>query len=83
MGHHVGDVNRESIIAQRMKSSNGARSVTLAQILASWLIEQGLAEAAIFQQIEASVQSEVSAAVEFALNAPYPAVEEVDSHVFA
>ena len=47
------------------------------------VVEQGLAEKAIFAQIEQEVSNEVSVAVDFALNAPYPAVEEVDQHVFA
>jgi TPP-dependent pyruvate/acetoin dehydrogenase alpha subunit len=51
-------------------------------MLSSWLIEHQLADAGIFEQIESHVQAEVQAAVEYALNAPFPAPEEVSKHVF-
>ena len=37
----------------------------------------------MFEQIEKDTRHEVDTAVQFALNAPYPDVEEVDQHVFA
>jgi TPP-dependent pyruvate/acetoin dehydrogenase alpha subunit len=41
-----------------------------------------MADEGIFEQIENSVNSEVQAAVTFALNAPFPAPEEVSKHVY-
>ncbi len=52
------------------------------KMLSSWLIENKLADAGIFEQIEGQVQGEIEAAVEYALNAPFPAPEEVTKHVF-
>ncbi len=52
------------------------------KILSGWLTENGLADAGIFEQIETSVVSEVQTAVEYALNAPFPAPEEVTNHVY-
>ena len=52
------------------------------KMLSSWLTENKLADASIFEQIESSVQSEILAAVEIALNAPFPAPEEVSKHVY-
>jgi TPP-dependent pyruvate/acetoin dehydrogenase alpha subunit len=46
------------------------------------LIQNKLADAGIFEQIESQVRSDVEAAVEYALNAPFPAPEEVSQHVY-
>jgi pyruvate dehydrogenase E1 component alpha subunit len=51
--------------------------------LSNWLIENEMADAGIFEQIESTVSSEVESAVTFALNAPFPAPEEVTNHVYA
>ncbi len=53
------------------------------KLLSTWLIEQHLADAQIFEQIERRVRAEVDAGVQFALNAPYPNPGEVDQHVYA
>lgn len=82
LGHHVGDINREYYRTKDEEAYWRGERDPMKQ-LATWLVEQGLAEESIFQQIETDIQKEVTAAVEFALNAPYPALEEVDQHVFA
>jgi len=82
MGHHVGDVNREYYRSKAEETYWRTERDPLQQ-LAGWMVEQGLAEAELFDQIDTSVRNEVTAAVEFALNAPYPALEEVDQHVYA
>ena len=53
------------------------------QILASWLIDQHLADQATLEQISDRVRSEVEAGVEFALQAPFPELSEVDQDVYA
>ncbi|MCB0185534.1 MAG: dehydrogenase, partial [Caldilineaceae bacterium] len=82
LGHHVGDVNRE-YYRSKAEEEEWRTARDPMQLLAEWMVEQGLAETAIFTQIEQEVSNEVSQAVDFALNAPYPAVEEVEQHVFA
>jgi TPP-dependent pyruvate/acetoin dehydrogenase alpha subunit len=42
-----------------------------------------MADTGIFEQIESTVDKEMEAAVNFALNAPFPAPEEVSKHVYA
>ncbi len=81
-GHHVGDVNREYYRSkeEELQWRDGRDPLKL---LATWLADQQLAEGDILQQIEESVQNEVSDAVEFALNTPYPSPAEVDHHVYA
>jgi pyruvate dehydrogenase E1 component alpha subunit len=82
MGHHVGDVNREYYRSKEEENYWRTERDPM-KVLAGWMVDQGLAEAEIFDQIETGVRSEVTAAVDFALNAPYPALEEVDQHVYA
>jgi pyruvate dehydrogenase E1 component alpha subunit len=53
------------------------------KILSNWLIEQGLADKKIFDQIESEAKEEVETGAEFAINSPYPDVSEVDQHVYA
>ncbi|MBX3014665.1 MAG: thiamine pyrophosphate-dependent dehydrogenase E1 component subunit alpha [Caldilineaceae bacterium] len=82
LGHHVGDVNREYYRPKDEESYWRTERDPMKQ-LAQWMVDQKLAEADIFEQIETDVRNEVTAAVDFALNAPYPAPEEVDQHVYA
>jgi pyruvate dehydrogenase E1 component alpha subunit len=51
--------------------------------LAKWLIERGHADAASLDQITAEVRAIMEAAVKFAIDSPYPNVEEVEKHVYA
>jgi pyruvate dehydrogenase E1 component alpha subunit len=81
LGHHVGDISREYYRPkeEELKWRNDRDPL---KILSNWLIENKLADAGIFEQIEAGVQAEVQASVEYALNAPFPAPEEVSQHVY-
>ncbi len=63
LGHHVGDVNREYYRSKEEEAYWRTERDPMKQ-LAGWMVEQGLAEAGIFQQIETSVGSEVTVAVE-------------------
>lgn len=82
LGHHVGDISRgnyrSSEEEQQWRSSRDPL-----KLLSDWLIHHGLADPALIGQIDREVAAEVAASVEFALNAPYPAPEEVGQHVFA
>ncbi|MCB0171084.1 MAG: thiamine pyrophosphate-dependent dehydrogenase E1 component subunit alpha [Anaerolineae bacterium] len=81
-GHHVGDVNR-AYYRSKEEEQHWMTHKDPLKILSEWLIEQKLAEPQMFEQIEKDTRHEVDTAVQFALNAPYPDVEEVDQHVFA
>ncbi len=82
LGHHVGDISREYYRSkdEEMKWKTDHDPL---KMLSSWLMEHQLADEGIFEQIEGQVRSEVEAAVEYALNAPFPAPEEVTQHVYA
>jgi pyruvate dehydrogenase E1 component alpha subunit len=81
LGHHVGDISRE-YYRPKGEELQWRNEHDPLKMLSSWLIENQLADAGIFEQIESHVQAEVQSAVEYALNAPFPAPEEVSKHVF-
>lgn len=80
-GHHVGDINR-AYYRSKEEEQHWTTNKDPLKILSEWMIEQQLTEAQIFEQIEKDVRGEVETAVQFALDAPYPGLEEVDQHVF-
>jgi len=82
LGHHVGDVNREFYRPKDEERRWRAERDPLTT-LAGWLTAQGLADAGIFEQIESQVRGQISAAVEYALTAPFPEPEEVSTNVYA
>lgn len=82
LGHHVGDVNREYYRSKEEENYWRTERDPL-QLLARWMADEGLAERPLFEQIEETISAEVKAAVDFAVNAPYPQPDEVDIHVYA
>lgn len=82
MGHHVGDINRSSYRAKEEEQRWKAERDPL-KILATWLLAQQMATPDDFQRVEREVRAEIDAGLQFALNAPYPDLSEVDQHVYA
>lgn len=80
-GHHVGDISREYYRSKEEEAQWRQRDPLT--VLSTWLIDEGMAEQAILERIDTEVRGEVEQAVEFALNAPYPAKSEVTRHVYA
>jgi len=80
-GHHVGDINRRYYRSKEEEEEWKTHRDPL-NTLSAWLIGQTMADGAIFDQIENEVRAEVAAAVDYALNAPFPAPEEVGKHVY-
>ena len=81
-GHHVGDINRGFYRTKEEEQMWMTERDPL-KLLSGWAIDQHLADAGMFDQIEKDVRAEAVAAVQFALNAPYPDPSEVDKHVYA
>jgi TPP-dependent pyruvate/acetoin dehydrogenase alpha subunit len=81
-GHHVGDVNR-AYYRSKEEEAHWVKERDPLIILSGWMIENKIADREIFAQIEQDVQKEAETAVQFAINAPYPHVSEVDQHVYA
>ena len=53
------------------------------KLFAQWLQKNKLAEDKLIERIQSEVAAEIKSAVDFALTAPYPAVDEVDENVYA
>lgn len=81
-GHHVGDINREYYRSKQEELEWKTKRDPIKN-LAGWLIAEKLADAASLEAIETEVRAEMKAAVEFAIAAPYPGVEEVEQDVYA
>jgi TPP-dependent pyruvate/acetoin dehydrogenase alpha subunit len=81
-GHHVGDINREYYRSKEEEKHWKTERDPL-KLLADWLIAQGLADSARFSGVRSELEAEMRKAVEFAMAAPYPGVEEVDQDVYA
>ena len=82
MGHHVGDVDR-SFYRLKQEEQQWAQERDPLKIASEWMIKQQLATQEELDQVHADVGSEIEAAVQFALEAPFPNVSEVDTHVYA
>ena len=81
-GHHVGDINREYYRSKEEEQQWRTERDPL-KLLSTWLIENDMAEAHMFEQIEKETTAEVEAGVNFALTTPYPNEVEVNQHVYA
>jgi len=80
-GHHVGDINREYRTKQEEQSWSSQRDPI--KLLGDYLIAQKLADPASLDAIASQVKIELAQAVEFAINASYPAVEQAEQDVYA
>jgi TPP-dependent pyruvate/acetoin dehydrogenase alpha subunit len=81
-GHHVGDVNRE-YYRPKQEEQMWKRDRDPITNFGKWLVQQNVSNAAALEQIQSELELEMKKAVEFAVAAPYPAIEEVDEDVYA
>jgi acetoin:2,6-dichlorophenolindophenol oxidoreductase subunit alpha len=81
-GHHVGDINREYYRSKQEEQMWKTERDPIMNF-ATWMIDQKITDAAKLQAIEDEVRAEMKAAVEFAIAAPYPTIDEVDQDVYA
>jgi len=80
-GHHVGDINRE-YYRSKEEEKHWKTNRDPIKMLVDWLTEQG-ASAERMNLIDTEVAAEMKRAVEFALAAAYPQVEEVGQDIYA
>jgi pyruvate dehydrogenase E1 component alpha subunit len=80
-GHHVGDVNREYRTREEEREWMTGRDPL--ETLAGRLTGQGLTDAGTFERILTDVKTEIERGVQYALDAPYPALTQVDEDVYA
>jgi acetoin:2,6-dichlorophenolindophenol oxidoreductase subunit alpha len=81
-GHHVGDINREYYRSKQEEQEWKTKRDPIKN-MGDWLVSQKLVNASELQKIASEVGEEMKAAVEFAIAAPYPSVEQVDQDVYA
>jgi len=81
-GHHVGDINRE-YYRPKQEEHLWKSDRDPIKVLGLWLMQQGYADAAALEAISQEVSSVIESAVKFAMDAPYPSVDEVEKHVYA
>jgi acetoin:2,6-dichlorophenolindophenol oxidoreductase subunit alpha len=81
-GHHVGDIDRAYYRSKQEEEQWKTRRDPI-QLLARRLRDEKTADDASLHGLEEEIKKEIAAAVQFALNAPYPDPSEVDKHVYA
>jgi TPP-dependent pyruvate/acetoin dehydrogenase alpha subunit len=81
-GHHVGDIDR-AYYRSKQEEQEWVTARDPLKILSEWLTEEGLTDQAVLDSIRTEVKTQIEAGVKFALEAPYPAVSEVDEDVYA
>jgi TPP-dependent pyruvate/acetoin dehydrogenase alpha subunit len=81
-GHHVGDIDRAYYRAKTEEEEWKSKRDPL-KLLAEWLQKSEMADSKLLAQIEREIATHIKEAVDFALNAPYPELDEVDQHVYA
>jgi len=81
-GHHVGDINREYYRSKQEELEWKTKRDPIKN-MGEWLVSQKFADTTNLKAIEEEVRQEMKVAVDFAIAAPYPSVEEVDQDVYA
>ncbi len=81
-GHHVGDINREYYRSKHEEQQWKADRDPI-NVLGRWLIERSYADPASLERISKEVRAIMEAAVKFAIDAPYPQVDQVGQDVYA
>jgi len=81
-GHHVGDISREYYRSKQEERTWKAERDPIKNF-AAWLTGQKICDAAALEHVQSKVAAEMESAVKFAVDAPYPEVQEVEQHVYA
>ncbi|AEQ53628.1 thiamine pyrophosphate-dependent dehydrogenase E1 component subunit alpha [Pelagibacterium halotolerans] len=81
-GHHVGDINR-TYYRSKEEEAEWKENRDPITNFGAWLTAERLATAEELQAITDQIRADAEAAVNYALDAPYPDAGEVDMHVFA
>jgi pyruvate dehydrogenase E1 component alpha subunit len=81
-GHHVGDIDRSYYRAKTEEEEWKSKRDPV-KLLGEWLKKSEMADDKLLDQIEEEIATHIKAAVQFALDAPYPDADEVKLHVYA
>lgn len=80
-GHHVGDINR-AYYRSKAEEEDWKTDRDPLTILANFLLAANHTEQSVIDQIHTEVSKEIEEGAKFALDAPYPDIDEVDQHVY-
>jgi pyruvate dehydrogenase E1 component alpha subunit len=80
-GHHIGDISREYYRSKAEEQKWKERDPI--KLFKEWMLSKSVADQNTIAGIEAEVQSQIEAAVKFAIDAPYPSPDEVDQDIYA
>ncbi len=81
-GHHVGDINRDYYRA-KTEEHHWKTERDPIQLFTEYLTSEKIQDQPALDRIQAEVSDEMKSAVKFAIDSPYPGVEEVDQDVYA
>src|SRR2546428_846297 len=81
-GHHVGDISRDYYRAKHEEQRWTSERDPLA-ILGAHLLEQQAADRAALDRMTAELTAQMDAAMQWAIDAPYPSPDEVTEDVYA
>ncbi len=81
-GHHVGDIAR-SYYRPKAEEQEWVTQKDPINLHGEWLMANGLADRAALDAIQAELVREMDAAVEFAVNSPYPDPSRVTEDIYA
>jgi pyruvate dehydrogenase E1 component alpha subunit len=81
-GHHVGDINREYYRSKQEEQTWKTERDPITNF-GKLLMEQQFTDQAALDAIHREIEREMKKAVEFAIAAPYPTVDEVGEDVYA
>lgn len=82
LGHHVGDINRAYYRSKDEENDWKSHRDAITNF-GLWLLSLKYADQLLLDNIVQQVRQEAEDAVQFALDAPYPSLEEVDQNVYA
>ncbi|OSQ43117.1 thiamine pyrophosphate-dependent dehydrogenase E1 component subunit alpha [Thalassospira sp. MCCC 1A01428] len=81
-GHHVGDINR-TYYRSKEEEADWRDNRDPITNFGAWLTQEKLVSPDELDAIRDEIAKDAKAAVDYALAAPYPAISEVDMHVYA
>jgi len=81
-GHHVGDISREYYRSKQEEQEWMAERDPIGNF-ANWILQHGIANQMTLNSISADVKREKESAVQFAVSAPYPPVDQVEQDIYA
>jgi pyruvate dehydrogenase E1 component alpha subunit len=81
-GHHVGDIAR-AYYRPKAEEQEWVTERDPITLHGEWLMANGVADRATLDRIQEDLIREMDAAVEFAVNAPYPDSGKVDQDIYA